>query len=241
MEEINVFLFKNQILSKIQYLEQLKFNSNDEFYNITNIQSQFLSTYIKLKSPKKVLEFGTSNGYSLLAIVLGILKNIEDFQTGKFDVNNNYNIFELSELHSILNSIQCVSVEIDENRFNFATQRVFNDINLPFVVDILNIDMFNFHSFTLEKNNYLNFDVIFVDCNQERYEEVLEYIIDNTLLSISGSIIFENVLSHKHSFNFISQIKNTQVSVKNFKFKNIEFDLIEYPIHNGFLELKRKT
>ncbi|MFT4243915.1 MAG: O-methyltransferase [Candidatus Woesearchaeota archaeon] len=242
----NIYILNQKISQSLKQLEYLKQSSygktqnislkNLNFYNITNVQSLFLSQYIKYQCKLKlkyntiinskaqninnamnILEFGTSNGYSLLSMLKGVtqhhlsLKNL--VQSSISDLNN----------HLIL------SFEIDTFKFNEAIKNLkeYKDI---FQITLYNEDMFKAHNIIF-KMNLKGFDIIFVDCNQEFYKEVFEYILKYDLLSKSGSILFENTLSHvKSDFFFQSLDLNNQIN---------SFEIIHYPLHNGFIELRR--
>lgn len=74
-------------------LEDLNKDKNNFFNNITKIQGEFLAKLVEIQKPKKILELGTSNGYSTLYL----LKNIND--------------------DSIVTTI-----DIDEKRYNLAKE-----------------------------------------------------------------------------------------------------------------------
>lgn len=218
----NLYILKKDISQVLNQLELVKFNSNLQFYNITQVQSLFLTKFIKfkllllnsqdLKQNFNILEFGSSNGYSLLSMLLGIVEanlscsnSIEDLQ--------HYSL---------------IGFEIDKFRFDEINKNVSSFSNL-LNLKVYNEDMFNFHKIFQNKlnNSHVNsFDIIFIDCNQEFYEEVILYVLKYDLLSLSGSILLENTLSHKKSFNFLTSLKE------------FEFEIFQFPLHNGFIEIK---
>jgi len=57
-------LNKEQIEKKLLVLQKNK--NKSKYWNITSVQGIFLSNLIELKSPKNILEIGTSNGFSTL-------------------------------------------------------------------------------------------------------------------------------------------------------------------------------
>lgn len=218
MDFENLHTIRQSVLQLLEQLELLKLNSDFKYYNITNVQSLFLSQFIKLKIASsiqdsnknfKILEFGTSNGYSFLSILLGIIE------------------FNYTKSRSIehLQHYSLIGFEIDENRYNQARKNISKYLGVLDNLEVFQEDIFNSHNKVKELNLDL-FDIIFVDCNQEFYEEVVRYILEHNLLSNSGSILFENTLSHKKSFNFLNL------------FSEYEFEIVEFPLHNGFIELK---
>lgn len=89
---------KTQIITKLNFLQQQKLNN--KFWNITWEQGVFLSDLIEIKQPKKILEIGTSNGFSALWLAK-----------------------EMPEASTI------DTIEVNESRFKCAKQN-FKDCNL---------------------------------------------------------------------------------------------------------------
>ena len=201
----NTKLLLNSLRTLIETLSNSKEsfikNNQDVFYNITSIQAEFLKYYIKHKSPNSILEIGTSNGYSLAYMLNGVLLN----------TNPEFNYI--------------VSVEIDTLKYKNAHSNLLEFINLG-LVKLFNADIFN--KLLLEKIKLLGpFEVIFVDCLQHRYLDLLSYITSNLLLSQRGVIILDNIFSHDIE---------SKLSDEDLINLGLEKQLIS--IHDGFLILK---
>lgn len=203
---------------RILQLEQEKINPNSSLndksesfnrdnLNITSIQALFLQDLIKTLNPKHILEFGTSNGYSLLSMIKGVA-HTSDFNEKTF-TSVEVDIHQYKKAEEIFLSLQ---EEFEKNQVILHHNNIFNKELLT----------------SLQHKKY---DVIFVDCMQSEYDKVLQYIIKNNLLSKTGAIIFENIISHEKSFEFYENLKENES-----KTYNIEF----FPIHNGFLIVKQK-
>lgn len=70
-----------KITEKLSDLQIKKFHS--KYWNITWRQGVFLSNFVELNKPKRILEIGTSNGYSTLFLA----KNALDSQIYTIEVN----------------------------------------------------------------------------------------------------------------------------------------------------------
>ena len=180
-------------------LEQnhMEFSRNN--LNITALQADFLKELISQYNPKTILEFGTSNGYSLLAMMSGLIDK-KDFPQKKF-----------------------ISIEVDTQQFNKA-QEVFLSLE-QFVVanqiQLINKNIFDEE--TLQVIVQQKQDFIFVDCMQGEYEKVLQYILENEFLSENGVIIFENIISHSQSYDFYENLKQNSEILNQFKL--VEFPI----------------
>ncbi|MDA3855202.1 MAG: class I SAM-dependent methyltransferase [Candidatus Woesearchaeota archaeon] len=91
----------NIILNKLNSLQKQKQNS--KFWNITYEQGIFLSNLIEIKNPKRILEIGTSNGFSTLFLSKNLNKD------------------------SIIDTI-----EVNEERYNLAKKN-FESCNLSLI------------------------------------------------------------------------------------------------------------
>lgn len=154
-------------------------NSSTNYYNITSAQFDLLKQLVQKSKPTNILEIGTSNGYSLLSILLGI-----------YESQNNSKVL----VHS---------VEVNKERFNKA-QDLFQDIDLSqsnIELNLINDNVYNAPCIQLLKLQ-APFDLIFIDCNQEEYMKMLDLVTQFNLIRKNSSLIFDNILSHEQSYNF---------------------------------------
>lgn len=89
------------ILNKLNNLQKLK--SSKSYWNITQEQGIFLSNLIDIKKPKRVLEIGTSNGYSTLWIAKNLdekatIDTIEIDETRFDEAKNNFESCNLTNI-----------------------------------------------------------------------------------------------------------------------------------------------
>lgn len=174
--------------NKRRNLEKEKVSSSN-YYNITNIQFDLLNQLVKELNSNNILEIGTSNGYSLLSIILGAV--------------------EQNQRASIS------SVEVDEQRFK-TVQDMIKDLNLKennIRVDLINDNIYNESCIKILKYS-VPFDLIFIDCNQEEYEKLFHFIMHSHLIEKNTSLIFDNILSHEQSFNFYKSTNFRQLGFR---------------------------
>lgn len=103
-------------------LRKLKDNSpHSNYWNISWELGLFLTNFISIIKPMKVLELGTSNGFSTLCIAKGMSENSEIF-----------------------------TVEIDETRFNESVDN-FKSFGVANMIKSFNSEIFEFLDKTAEK------------------------------------------------------------------------------------------
>lgn len=170
-------------LENLKNISQISTNYSRIDLNITSIQAKLLQELIKTINPQSILEFGTSNGYSLLAMISSLLSK-PDFKDKTF-----------------------TSIEVDETQYNKAKE-MFDSISNSFNENQIQLHFGNiFNKELLQKISSKKYDVIFVDCNQSEYQKVLEHIEEYSLLYKNGYIIFENCISHEKSYDFYTYIE----------------------------------
>lgn len=179
-------------------------NNFSKYHNITKIQFDLLYQLTLNLKPRTILEIGTSNGYSLLSLIKGV-----------------------SSFENKTTTYIC-SVEVNEEKYLKAND-IFKELSLDskkICVELLNENIFNINCIKC-LNNKSPFDLIFIDSNQEEYSNLLNLIIKSNLISSGSSLIFDNILSHKQSYEFY----------KHTEFEKLGFKAKLFPIHDGFLHL----
>lgn len=176
--------------NKRKSLEVEKLSLKNTF-NITNIQFDLLNQLVDKLNSNNILEIGTSNGYSLLSIILAAAKKA---QNQKVHIN---------------------SVEVNEQRFKLA-QDLIKNINLKnsnIGVNLINDNIYNGSCIKILKQS-APFDLIFIDCNQEEFQTLLHFIIQSELIKENTSLIFDNILSHEQSFTFYNSTDFRQLGFR---------------------------
>jgi caffeoyl-CoA O-methyltransferase len=93
------------IFSRLKYLQENKKNKKN--WNISWQLASFISNFIKINQPKKILEIGTSNGFSTLAISRYLnekakIITIEVEKTRFDEAKTNFNVCKLGHIKQIL-------------------------------------------------------------------------------------------------------------------------------------------
>lgn len=101
---------KSIIISKLKQLEEQKLSSSKKYWNISWKLGEYLSKIVEEKSPKYILEFGTSNGFSTLWIALGAPVNswvytIEVDENRFSEAKSNFNECFLNNIYQIRGEI----------------------------------------------------------------------------------------------------------------------------------------
>ena len=127
----------NLILSKLNSLQNLK--NDSKFWNITYEQGVFISNLIKVKNPKKVLEIGTSNGFSTLWLVKELeesskITTIEVCKERVGEAKKNFDFCRLDNIECICSNVYEVLPELKE-KYDF----VFIDAEQENYLKILNL------------------------------------------------------------------------------------------------------
>lgn len=199
-------MINSKVYALKNYLENQKKNSTLDYYNITKQQFDLLSQITNKLKPNNILEIGTSNGYSLLSIYVGICNNSSNSK-----------------------NVSITTVEVNEERAAEAS-KVVDEINSDLItVKLINDNIYNSSCVEILKKN-APFDFVFVDCNQREYNQILDLVAGNGLLSQKSSILFDNILSHEASYNFYT----------NTDFEKQGFRSSLFPLHDGFLHLIKK-
>lgn len=175
-------------------LEELE-KTSEEFWNISRESANFLNMLIKISGAKRVIEVGTSNGYSGIWIAKALK------ETGGYK--------------SRLITIEYYANRIALARENFKKCDVDDIITIKqgSACDILKtIDFGNTHVDT-QHNNPANFtpypeiDFAFIDANKSEYIEYFDLI--HPKLRLGGIIAADNIISHADKVApFVEKIKS---------------------------------
>lgn len=188
-------------------LKQLKLmqslKDSENFWNITWDQGIFISNLILIKKPQNILEIGTSNGFSTLFLA----KNLD------YDTNSIKN-------HKI------DTIEVNKERFEISKQN-FCKCNIS---DIINSHLGNVYDIIPKLN--CKYDLVFIDAEQENYFNLLGNIEKYDLLNKEACIIFDNILNHDSTKNFIVKINDYITETKKYHLEIID-------LGSGFLYLRR--
>lgn len=143
--------------------------TREDFWNLDRESANFLNLLIKINNSKRVLEIGTSNGYSGIWILkalketLGSLTTIEFWEKRQSVARKNFNI--------------CVP-EVE----------VIPKIGSAIVIlEDLKDD--------IEKGKIDKFDFVFIDANKKEYISYFKLV--DEMLKPKGIILADNILSHK--------------------------------------------
>lgn len=139
-----------------------------EFWNLDRNCANFLNILIKIKGARRVLEIGTSNGYSGIWILQALKETKGKLTTIEF--------WEKRQSVARKNFALCVpDVEVEPK------------IGSAVVVleDLLE---------EIEQNKREKFDFIFIDANKKEYIKYFELV--DKMLEDKGVIVADNILSH---------------------------------------------
>lgn len=142
--------------------------------------ARFLASLMMMKQPKKVLEIGTSTGFSTLWIAYGL----RHYVNAKVDANVNF-----------------ISLDIDKYRSDAARHHL-QAVGLSDLVDLKVQDAFDYLSQSTEI-----FDFIFLDAERKFYSDYTEHL--HRALTMGGVLIVDNVISHRDEVQpFLAAFEN---------------------------------
>jgi predicted O-methyltransferase YrrM len=192
-------LIDEQSLRVLRELEK----TQHDFWNISRASANFLNMLIKISGAKRVLEVGTSNGYSGIWIakalketagVRGRLITIEYSEQRIAMAQENFKKCGVDDIITIKQGSAC---EVLETLDYGATH-----VNMQ-------------HDKPLKRTVYPEFDLAFIDANKSEYIKYFE-LIDPKLRS-GGIIVADNITSHAEKVApFVEKIKsdpNYQVEI----------------------------
>lgn len=163
-----------------------------DFWNLDRECANFLNTLIKINQSKRVLEIGTSNGYS----GIWILKALEETQ-GKLTT------IEFWEKRQ----------SIARNNFKICCPNSNVEPKIGSAIVILE-DLLE----EIENNKREKFDFVFIDANKKEYIEYFKLV--DKMLENKGVILTDNILSHYEKVqDYVENLfdnKNYQSQILNF-------------------------
>lgn len=164
VKKLNPVFFEEKTENILIELEKTR----TEFWNLDRNCANFLNSLVKISKSKRVLEIGTSNGYSGIWILKaleqtkGKLTTIEFWEKRQRIARENYQIC-------------CPNVEVEPK------------IGSAIVVleDLLE---------EVNKNKREKFDFVFIDANKKEYIDYFNLV--DKMLDENGIILADNILSH---------------------------------------------
>src|SRR6476661_6163278 len=163
--------------SRSERLEKVNFDKNDLMLAITEDTGKFLNILLTSMNANKVLEIGTSTGYSSLWFALAFFQ-MEDEITQKIEKN--------------IITIDNDPLKIKRARKNFVDAEVSNMIKI-IEGDALEILSQLSHNYNLNLNGKNNpFDIIFFDADKENLTKYFDLALP--LLKKGGIIVTDNIL-----------------------------------------------
>lgn len=144
--------------------------SSEQFWNIPREVGQILYFLVRGKRPKRILEIGTSSGYSGIWLAKALSDNAAEFGA-------------MGEL---------VTVESHAERFVLAGQNFEKTQLNGFIKQVKGHAPEVFETEELIKSG--RFDLMFLDATKKQHEEFLKQGLP--LLSEGGMLVADNVLSH---------------------------------------------
>ncbi len=176
----------SQILKVIENLQKSKrINKNN---NITYSQGLFLSKFVKIFNPKRILEIGTSNGYSTLWLLLNLdikskLITIEIDKTRFNQAKENFNLCDKER--------QIVQKEEKLEKYlkNYDKEEKFDLI-------FLDASQFNYKQITkvildkniLDKNGVLICDNV-ISHNMDKFINFVKKFFKTNLITMGGGLL----------------------------------------------------
>lgn len=139
-----------------------------DFWNLDRECANFLNTLIKINQSKRVLEIGTSNGYS----GIWILKALEE-------TNGKLTTIEFWEKRQ----------SVARNNFKICCPNSNVEPKIGSAIVILE-DLLE----EIENNKREKFDFVFIDANKKEYIEYFKLV--DKMLEDNGVILTDNILSH---------------------------------------------
>lgn len=160
-------LFDQESLKILKELEK----TQKDFWNVSRASANFLNMLIKIAGAKKVLEIGTSNGYSGIWIakalkqtagVSGRLVTIEFYEKRIALAQENFKKCGVDDIITIKQGSACDVLE-----------EICGNENL---------------------GDNFEFDLVFIDANKSEYVKYFDII--NPKLRLGGIIVADNITSH---------------------------------------------
>lgn len=142
--------------------------TQSQFWNLDRKCANFLNMLIKIKSAKRVLEIGTSNGYSGIWILKALKETKGKLTTIEF--------WEKRQSCARANFSKCVPDVEYEAKIGSA---------IVVLEDILE---------EINQNKREKFDFVFIDANKKEYIEYFKLV--DKMLDDNGVIVADNILSH---------------------------------------------
>ena len=139
-----------------------------DFWNLDRECANFLNTLIKINQSKRVLEIGTSNGYS----GIWILKALDE-------TNGKLTTIEFWEKRQ----------SVARNNFKICCPNANVEPKIGSAIAILE-DLLE----EIESNKREKFDFVFIDANKKEYIEYFKLV--DKMLEYKGVIFTDNILSH---------------------------------------------
>lgn len=143
-------------------------STRSEFWNLDRNCANFLNILIQIKQAKRVLEIGTSNGYSGIWILQALKKTGGKLTTIEF--------WEKRQSVARKNFSMCVPDVPVEPKIGSA---------VVVLEDLLE---------EIQKGKREKFDFIFIDANKKEYIKYFELV--DKMLEHKGVIVADNILSH---------------------------------------------
>lgn len=152
-----------------------------DFWNISRQTAEFISMLIKIHKPQKVLEVGTSNGYSALWIA-DALKDVDA------EINNNGHLW---------------TIEFYEKRQSIARENIANCELSDYVTFLQG------SAREIIKNIEFVPDFVFIDACKQEYIDYFNLLKDK--LPKGAIILADNVTSHAAKVaDFLDEISNDE-------------------------------
>jgi len=142
--------------------------TRSEFWNLDRNCANFLNILIKIKNARRVLEIGTSNGYSGLWILSALKQTGGKLTTIEF--------WEKRQSIARANFSLCVPDVPVEPKIGSA---------VVVLEDLLE---------EIQKGKRPKFDFVFIDANKKEYIKYFELV--DKMLENKGVIVADNILSH---------------------------------------------
>lgn len=164
METTETIFFDSVTENTLSKLEETR----SEFWNLDRNCANFLNILIKLKNAKRVLEIGTSNGYSGIWILKALKETGGKLTTIEF--------WEKRQ-------------SVARANFELCTPEVPVEPKIGSAVVVLE-DLLE----EVQQGKREKFDFIFIDANKKEYIKYFELV--DKMLESRGVIVADNILSH---------------------------------------------
>ena len=174
----------NLILNRLEFLQKSKNKSN--FWNITQIQGEFISNLINTAKPKRILELGTSNGFSSLWMSLNldkksIIDTVDISKERQSDAKKNFNLVKIENINLINGEILEILPKLKElhkSKLKNNQKTLVND---------------KLKDIEIEE---LKYDFIFLDAAHFLYLDVIKKLEELDLLSKNFIMLADNCKTH---------------------------------------------